>query len=64
MGLSRWNDRCGVDRPGSGTAPGWLGPHQTGFLWVLDGSALALLGHMDARLGFIYVIRVSFPGSI
>lgn len=46
MGLfrSRWDDRCGVDRPGSGIAPGWLGPGRNGFSWVLDGSAPAILG--------------------
>lgn len=59
MGLfrSRWDDRCGVDRPGSGIAPGWLGPGRNGFSRVLDGSALAVLrtAGMSGR-GFICAI--------
>lgn len=58
---SRWDDRCGVDHPGSGTASGWLGPDQNGFSWVLDGSTLAVLGELQGYPVGVYLCHLHFP---
>lgn len=57
---SRWDDRCGVDHPGSGTAPGWLGLTETAFSWVLGGSTLARLGIAGYPIGGLFV-PFAFP---